>query len=222
MLVDPDGREFKIVGSNRKNAFKQLSYAMAREGVKLNMAKGTGVLSFSLTDNHTGKTSKGVSSFINAMVDARVNVTMTADSDLETENGARHNGGAFLKAKYYQFPSGQELTDVYQEVNPDFWQGLEATSGDASGTNMLHEATEASIIGFETLKQNTDAVANGIIYNNADKQASPQTQPIFNNAYDKNGMQLLDFTSPKAVEYRYYTNDAYNNLNKVPFYIEIL
>ncbi|MCR9155560.1 MAG: RHS repeat-associated core domain-containing protein [Bacteroidetes bacterium] len=84
IFVDPDGKEFKLAGNNRKAAFKQLRKAMARNGVDLTMNKKTGALSYSVSDPSV-KRSAAVNKFLNATMDSRVNITLTADSDLETE-----------------------------------------------------------------------------------------------------------------------------------------
>ncbi|MCR9155559.1 MAG: hypothetical protein NXI09_15750 [Bacteroidetes bacterium] len=118
-----------------------------------------------------------------------------------------------------QEPNGRETAVGRQEVNPDFFDAAERSGSYEKGTNMLHEATEASIIAYEVLAQKKDAKSGSKIYHAADQQASPQV-PIIRTAYDQFGNQLLRNDDSRAAWFQYHTLDFYGNVIMEPFHIE--
>ncbi len=133
MLIDPDGREVEITGSESKAAFKQLQESVKRE---LALSCDKGIVGYSL--NSDEKLSSKAQMLVDAIDSKDIKVQVKAENTKFTESGNLYIGGAFMGNTVNK----DGTVNAIQEVNPSVL-GIMSETNFNPGGDMLHEVTEA-------------------------------------------------------------------------------
>ena len=182
VLVDPDGREVFITGTESNAAVNDLQKGL--NNIKIERNEKTGKLS--VTGDPITESEKQIFSAINDKK-VRVNVTAENSENIYGDPKIGSRGGSFLgtQLKKEKNSNGTSTTtvDAFQFVNPEMLAKLDRDEFCPVGQNMKHEVTEGYQAGLISLKKNKPAPAafsvatrrQRAIYNKAHNKALPQS-----------------------------------------------
>jgi len=140
MLIDPNGREVRISGSEKKSAYKQLRKALKREGIKLSWEKTASGYVLNYSEKSKGANySQGVSTLLSAMADDNIDLDIHAvvsaviDYDKEANYVNPSNGGSFMGSNY---SAGDDCATTTQLVVPETPKTMESLASFVNGSSM--------------------------------------------------------------------------------------
>ncbi|MGV6944285.1 RHS repeat domain-containing protein [Sphingobacterium kyonggiense] len=197
-FIDPDGMapwDVIIRGSLKNEAFAELEKAVRNE-LALSMDRN-GKVSYTQKSS-SSELSGNAQQLVNAIDDKSVVVHVTAENTKQTSSGDLMIGGAFMGNSIIGGGIDGSIEGLgnkvvaNQETNP----GVLGTMSDAHakpGTDMLHEITEAyqgALISQGLGVPSPAANSPSSVYLSAHNIATPQSGPVYERIYDRNGREL--------------------------------
>jgi len=167
MLVDPDGREVIVFGSESEAYVKQLQ----TKNLTITRNNETGKLSY----EGIAKTDEE-KQMVSAIDNTEVTVNICAKNTNKVNgSNSTHNGGAFLGTEYIEYSDGTKQVETFQQVNPHVFNKMERDINADQGMYARHELTEsfeAGLISLNNKKSSPEAGKFGSVYEQAHNKAS--------------------------------------------------
>ena len=212
-FIDPDGRDVYVNGTESNEALSQLQSKVGKS-VTLSL-KDDGGLKYEVSN--PDKKLKGDAKRIASIIDdANVTVNLNTTDGHTTSAGSLFVGGAFMGNEVSFNEDGTAKAVAHQDVNPDVLKKMSDAHG-KSGADMFHELTEAyegAIISIKNRESSPNSNSANSVYPKAHNKASPQSGPVYQRFYDKNGNELSSLNGsvpPNTQSADWYVNDRRGN-----------
>ena len=206
--TDPNGCEVYISGVGSKSALEQLQH---RAGKNLALTiNNDGKLIYTIANPE--EKLRGSAKIIAAIIDnANIKINLKTTDKKFTSTGNLFIGGAFMGNEIKVNEDGTISVVANQEVNPEVLDLMSNTHG-KPGADMLHELTEAyegALISTNQKKSSPASNNKNSVYNRAHNKATPQSGPVYQHLYDKDGNILENYEGVVKVDW--YVIDKNNN-----------
>lgn len=203
-FIDPDGMaptDVTLTGTDRQKAFQELQ-ASVQGSLTLKM-DGNGKVTYTQniqipTSNTPVTPSADAQQLMTAIDDHSVTVTVDANSSKTTSTGNYKIGGAFMGNTVTNNsvlppggspPAAVREVQAKQDIDPNVLGAMD-NYYNKPGASTLHEVTE-SYQGAKISQQSGVSAGNSgaspAVYTAAHNAATPQSGPIYETAYDRNG-----------------------------------